>query len=46
LANKGFLKGLKGGRALVKKPLQTQDFLFSKNIMEREYPIVCIGALY
>jgi hypothetical protein len=29
----------------VKKPLQTQDFLFSKNIMEREYPIVRIGAL-
>jgi hypothetical protein len=22
----------------VKKPLQTQDFLFSKNITEREYP--------
>jgi hypothetical protein len=33
-----FLKDLKGGRALVKKPLQTQNFLFSKNITEREYP--------
>jgi hypothetical protein len=34
-----FLKDITGGRTLVKKPLQTQDFLFSiKTSLEREYP--------